>query len=134
MNFTDMAYLTPANIVNDRLEYKRKKTGKFYSLALFDKPNKILDYYLKGKRKEDYIFPIIERSEPSEIRLDIQNKLRLSNKYIGHIASELKIEGNVTSYVARHSWASIGKFLNVPILVISEGLGHDSPNHSNLFG
>jgi site-specific recombinase XerD len=133
MNFTDMAYLTPANIVNNRLEYKRKKTGKFYSLALFDKPLKILKYYLKGKKKDDYIFPIIERSEPELIRLDIQNKLRTFNKYVGIVAAELEIQGNITSYVARHSWASIGKFLNVPIQVISEGLGHDSIQTTQIY-
>ena len=133
MNFTDMAYLTPANLVNGRLEYKRKKTGKFYSLALFDKPQEILNYYIKGKKKDDYIFPIIERTEPELIRLDIQNNLRTCNKYMGLIAEELKIEGNITSYVARHSWASIGKFLNVPIQVISEGLGHDSIQTTQIY-
>lgn len=133
MNFTDMAYLTPTNVVNERLEYKRKKTGKFYSLALFEKPKEILDYYLKGKKKDEYIFPIIERSEPGEIRMDIQNKLRTFNKYIGLIASDLEIQGNITSYVARHSWASIGKFLKVPIQVISEGLGHDNIQTTQIY-
>jgi len=133
MNFTDMAYLTPANISNGRLEYKRKKTGKFYSLALFDKPKEILNYYLKGKKKEDYIFPIIERSEPELIRYDIQNKLKTYNKYMRFIAAELEIDKNITSYVARHSWASIGKFLNVPIQVISEGLGHDNIQTTQIY-
>ena len=133
MNFSDMAYLTPSNVVNGRLEYKRKKTGKFYSLALFDKAHDILNYYLKGKKKDEYIFPIIERTDPEHIRMDIQNKLRTFNKYIGQIASELKIQGNITSYVARHSWASIGKFLNVPIQVISEGLGHDNIQTTQIY-
>jgi site-specific recombinase XerD len=133
MNFTDMAYLTPANISNGRLEYKRKKTGKFYSLALFDKPKEILNFYLKGKKKEDYIFPIIERSEPELIRYDIQNKLKTYNKYMRFIAAELEIDKNITSYVARHSWASIGKFLNVPIQVISEGLGHDNIQTTQIY-
>ena len=65
--------------------------------------------------------------------MDIQNKLRTFNKYIGQIASELKIQGNITSYVARHSWASIGKFLNVPIQVISEGLGHDNIQTTQIY-
>ncbi|MEZ5082656.1 MAG: site-specific integrase [Bacteroidales bacterium] len=133
MNFTDMAYLTPTNVVNGRLEYKRKKTGKFYSLALFDKPQEILNHYLNGKKKEDYIFPIIKRSEPELIRMDIQNDLRTCNKYMGLIAKELEIQGNITSYVARHSWASIGKFLNVPIQVISEGLGHDNIQTTQIY-
>ncbi len=133
LNFTDMAYLKKSNIINERLEYTRKKTKKFYSLALFDKPNQILKYYLKGKKANDYIFPIILRESIEEQRKDIKNKLKTYNKYIRLIASDLEIEGNITSYVARHSWASIGKFLNVPVQVISEGLGHDSIQTTQIY-
>ena len=133
LNYTDMAFLKKSNIVNERLEYVRKKTNKFYSLALYDKPKKILEYYLKDKNANDYIFPIISRDTAEEQRKDIKNNLKTYNKYIRLIAAELKIEGNITSYVARHSWASIGKFLNVPIQVISEGLGHDSMQTTQIY-
>lgn len=32
----------------------------------------------------------------------------------------------LTAYAARHSWASIARDINVPIPVISEGMGHQS--------
>jgi len=133
LNFSDMAYLKKSNIVNGRLEYTRQKTKKFYSLALFDKPNQILEYYLNGKKDDEYIFPIILRESPEEQRKDIKNNLKTYNKYIRRIAKDLEIDGNITSYVARHSWASIGKFLNVPIQVISEGLGHDSIQTTQIY-
>jgi len=54
-------------------------------------------------------------------------------KEIVRVAKELNIEGNLTSYVARHSWATIGKQLNVPIQVISEGLGHDNLSTTQIY-
>jgi len=133
LNFADIAFIKPSNIIKGRLEYTRKKTNKNYSLALFDKPQKILDYYKKGKNKDEYIFPIIIREDPEWIRKDIKNGLKTFNKYLRKIGDELEIEGEMSSYVARHSWATIGKFLNVPIQVISEGLGHDSIQTTQIY-
>ena len=133
LKLTDIAFLKPTNIINGRLEYTRRKTNKNYSLALYDKPQKILNYYLKRKKKDDYIFSIIKREDPEWIRKDIRNGLKTFNKYLRLIAKELNIEGNLTSYVARHSWATIGKHLNVPIQVISEGLGHDSIQTTQIY-
>ena len=133
LNFSDIAFIKPSNFINGRLEYIRKKTNKNYTLALFDKPQKILDYYQKGKKKNEYIFPIINREDPEWIRKDIKNGLKTFNKYLRKIGEELEIEGELSSYVARHSWATIGKFLNVPIQVISEGLGHDSIQTTQIY-
>ena len=133
INFADMAHLKPANIINGRLEYSRLKTSRNYSLALFDKPQAILDYYMKGKKKNEYIFPIIKRDDPELIRKDIKNGLKTFNKYLRKIAEDLDIESDLTSYVARHSWATIGKHMNIPIQVISEGLGHDSIQTTQIY-
>jgi integrase len=49
------------------------------------------------------------------------------------MAETLKIDGKLTSYVARHSWATIAKDLNVPISVISEGLGHEDIKTTQIY-
>jgi len=140
MNFTDLAYLKYSNIKNNRLEYHRKKTGRFYSLELYDKPKAIIDIYknnnfifVPDKSKDRYIFPIIKREDPEDIRADIYNGLRLLNKYIRRIGRELDIDAHLTSYVARHSWASIGKALNIPLAVISDGLGHEDLSTTQVY-
>jgi len=133
LNYTDMAYLTPANIVNGRLEYYRKKTKKFYSIAISADAQKILKIYLKGKKKDEFIFPIINRITPFDRRNDIVNSLKIHNKRLGKMASLLKIEGNITSYVARHSWASIGRMMDVPIDVISQALGHENVKTTQIY-
>lgn len=39
----------------------------------------------------------------------------------------------LTLYVARHAWASIARSKNVPISVISEGMGHDSESTTRIY-
>lgn len=133
LNYTDMAFLTPGNIVNGRLEYYRKKTKKFYSIAISDKAMKILKVYLKGKKKDEYIFPIIKRKTAFDRRNDIVNALKIHNKRLGKMAVKLEIKGNITSYVARHSWASIGRMMDVPIDVISQALGHENVKTTQIY-
>jgi integrase len=128
-----MAFLSPANIVNGRLEYYRKKTKKFYSIAISADAQKILKIYLKGKKKDEFIFSIINRITPFDRRNDIVNALKIHNKRLGKMASILKIEGNITSYVARHSWASIGRMMDVPIDVISQALGHENVKTTQIY-
>jgi integrase len=133
LNFSDMAMLKLSNIVRNRIEFNRQKTGKFYSLELYDKPKAIVDLYTKSKSKTDYIFPIVSRQEPILIRKDIKNQLKLYNNTLKLLAKELEIGGNLTSYVTRHSWASIGKALNVPVTVISEALGHENLRTTQIY-
>lgn len=133
LNYTDMAYLTTKNVINGRLEYYRKKTKKFYSIGISDKARAILDIYKKGKKNDDFIFPIIKRESAFDRRNDIVNSLKIHNKRLGKMAKKLEIEGGITSYVARHSWASIGRMMNVPIDVISEALGHENVKTTQIY-
>ena len=52
--------------------------------------------------------------------------LRLLNSKLRALALWRKVPGKVTSYTARHTWATAGKYCHVPIEIISEGLGHAS--------
>jgi integrase len=79
---------------------------------------------LEGKSGDDYVFPILKRDTPELQMMDLYNERRTFNNYLKKIGEELEIEGHLTSYVARHSWATIAKDMNVPVSVISEGLGH----------
>lgn len=125
MNWSDMAKLKIKNISNGRIIYKRTKTHKEYSIALNPKIQTILDYYTTGKKLDDYLFPIIDRTENIEdTRKDIRNKLKTFNKYLDTLGKEAGFDGKLTSYVARHSWASIANFAGTQLGVISQGLGH----------
>ena len=49
------------------------------------------------------------------------------------ISDRLKLQYPLTMYVARHSWASIAKNNNIPLAVISEGMGHDSETTTQIY-
>ena len=133
MNFADIAKLKVSDIENDRIHYNRSKTGRHFSIKLTDSTRTILNYYLEGKEKEELIFPILKRDTLELQMMDLYNERKTFNKYLKEIGNELKIPGNLTSYVARHSWATIAKDLNVPISVISEGLGHEDIKTTQIY-
>ena len=63
----------------------------------------------------------------------MQNERKTFNKNLKEIQKQCKIQSTLTSYVARHSWATIAKDLNIPISVISEGLGHEDMKTTQIY-
>ena len=125
MNFIDLAYLSKENLRGDRIIYKRKKTAKLYDIKITTKAQEILSYYLFNNSR-DYIFPIMTETindvvKERKIYID---KRKQFNKYLKQIAKRCKIDANLTSYVSRHTWASLAKFSGVSHAIIGESLGH----------
>lgn len=137
MNWKDMAELTPKNILDGRINYIRSKTrrkgAKAFSIKITKQTQEILDIYLSNKKTDDFIFPIIERKSAEDRRKDLKNKLKTFNKYIKRVASMAGIEGNVTSYVSRHSWGTIAKRAGIDLNVISDGYGHADSNVTRVY-
>lgn len=126
ISFIDMAMLKTENLTQGRIEYIRQKTGQLHSIKLISKASDILHCYLKEKRNGDYIFPVIHRiGDAQKEYSDVKNSLKEYNKYLKEISSLINLETKLTSYVSRHSWATIAKKMGVPLEVISEGLGHE---------
>ena len=55
------------------------------------------------------------------------------NKALKQIGVMLNLPEPLTMYVARHSWATAARVSNIPISVISEGLGHDSEETTQIY-
>ncbi len=135
INFGDMAILEwGKNIKVDRIEYQRKKTintlkvPKVISIKITDEINLILSLFKKSdKNQKGYIFPIIDKElGGKQLRDYILDKNKEHNTNLKEIGKKLEIDLNLTSYVARHSYATVLKRSNVPTAVISESLGHSS--------
>lgn len=122
ISFIDVFYLNRKMISNDRIEYRRRKTNQLFSIKLTDETKEIINKY-NGTCDGDYIFPVI--SEEDEYR-SYRTGLRLLNKRLKKIGESLEFEIPLTSYVARHTWATIAKRAGISTSIISEGLGHDS--------
>jgi site-specific recombinase XerD len=133
MNFIDIAYLKMSNIVDGRFQYIRAKTGKSYSVKISEPAQKILSLYTMEKKPNDFVFNVIKGKTPEEQLLTFKNVRRSYTKWLKKLANLCGIESNLTSYVARHSWATIAKDLNVPISVISEGLGHEDIKTTQIY-
>lgn len=137
MNWKDMAELTPNHIQDGRIVYIRSKTrrkrAKTFSIKITKQIQEILDIYQLEKKTDDYLFPIIKRKSLDDKRKDLKNGLKTYNKHMRKIASLAGIEGNITSYVARHSWGTIAKRAGIDLNVISDGYGHADSNVTRVY-
>ena len=122
--FIDLAFLTKENIVDGRIQYKRRKTGKFFDIKITESLRPILDHYLKDKEKGEFLLPIIKREELIDQYKDIQWAQKRYNKRLKKIAEKANIQEKLTSYVSRHSFASLANNMAIPVTAISEMLGH----------
>ncbi len=125
-NFQDMAQLKWSNIRDGRIYYTRSKTKGNLNLAIIPPVQKILDYYKAQNRPTDYVFPILLREglTPQQIANRKHKVLKRYNSKLKDIAKLAKVEKKLTSYVARHSFATLLKLSGTPIEKISEMMGH----------
>lgn len=127
INFTDLANLKPENIVDSRLQYIRQKTGKKISLQLSPEASQIILNYWQLTDKSGYLFPILDqRIHKTAIQKQnrIHKLLGKTDKGLKRIAELCNIKVNLTTYVARHSFATVLKKSGVNVSLISEALGH----------
>ncbi len=132
-SFVDIAYLKLSDILGDRIEYKRRKTGRLHSIILTPPLQALLDIYLKGKGKDDFILNIIKSENPERQIVNIRDELRRYNRSLKEIGQLCGIAAPLTSYVSRHSYATIAKHKGVPTAVISEALGHSSEEVTQVY-
>lgn len=129
MNFTDMALIQKTDIRDGRLLYKRRKTHKVYNVKLTKLAEELLQHYIKEGGK--FILPILPDNVPENSELEkktIQQELKTCNKYLKRIGEELELPQALTTYVSRHSWATIAKKAGYSKDLISEALGHSFGN------
>ena len=104
INFTDIANLTKANIIEGkRLHYIRQKTGKLIKIGLSEEAMKIIERY--ATESKGYLFPILNANlhkTPLQKQNRIHKILGKVNINLKLIAAQLGVEGNLTTYVARH--------------------------------
>lgn len=79
-----------------------------------------------------YLLPIIKEND-GNCRTQYRTCAHLVNDKLKKIGEQLGLEIPLTSYVARHSWASIAKSKNIPLSTISEAMGHDSESTTRIY-
>lgn len=103
MAFIDLAYLTKENIQGEYIIYRRHKTGQELSIKLEICLKTIIDRY-SHYSNGTFLFPIL-----SESTQNYDSALRLHNIHLKKISGFMGLPKPLTSYVARHSWATLAK-------------------------
>jgi len=129
MSFVDMAYLKKTDIKNGILTYRRRKTNQELSIKWEKCMAEIIAKY--PENKTNFLLPIIK--EQGNERRQYNNALHLVNYHLKDLSKRLRLQRPLTMYVARHSWASAAKAKNVPLSVISKGMGHDSEATTQIY-
>ena len=129
MSFVDMAYLKKTDLDNGILTYKRRKTKQQLSI----KWEKCMqDIVNKWPSYNEYLLPIITTAGKDE-RTQYKSCQKNVNQQLRKISKMLKMRKGITMYVARHSWASIAKNMNIPLGVISDSMGHTSLKTTQIY-
>lgn len=130
MSFVDMAYLKKKDLRNGYLTYRRKKTGQLLIIEWTRQMQEILNKYKPNKTK--YLLPIIIREDGSE-RRQYQNQMMKINRHLKEVADMANLSVPLSLYYSRHSWATIARGKDIPLSVISEGLGHESETTTQIY-
>ena len=125
--FIDLAYLRKTDIHDNVLCYRRSKTGRALSITLEPWMWEIIERYRCENPNSPYLLRIIRRpgSIPEE-RRQYESALRLYNKHLYQLSTRLGFGVRLTSYVARHTWATSAYNEDIPVAKISAGLSHAS--------
>lgn len=136
VSFVDIANLTRQNIVEDRLIYQRQKTHGNINLLLSKEVSTIIAKYSTYQQEAEYLFPILHCKRhitPMQKNNRVHKICHQVNTELRKFAQELGITAEVTTYVARHSFATILKKSGVNIGIISQALGHQDIKTTQIY-
>lgn len=136
ISFVDIANLTRQNIVEDKLIYQRQKTHGNINLLLSKEASTIIAKYSTYQQEAEYLFPILHCKRhitPMQKNNRVHKICHQVNTELRKFAQELGITAEVTTYVARHSFATILKKSGVNIGIISQALGHQDIKTTQIY-
>lgn len=131
MAFVDMAYLRKTDIRDGSIHYVRRKTGQPLCVRMEPCIRQIVDRY--ADRSEVYVFPILKSEDPEKTYARYQVALNYYNRQLKQLGRMLHLDSGLTSYVARHSWATAARNHNIPVSVISAAMGHQSEKTTQIY-
>lgn len=134
MNIKDILNLRHTNILTDTLHYDRAKTSKTVQnpkpiiVSLLPQSQEIIERWAqKGKGKDDFLFPVFNKTMSEERKLAVKHQfVKTINQHMKKIGEAIGFDKPLTTYAARHSFATVLKRSGASIELISESLGHQS--------
>lgn len=133
MAFVDMAFLKKSDLFNDIICYTRHKTGQTLFIKIEPCIRLIIDKYSSEVRDSQFVFPILKSLDLQENYKQYKNRLRAYNSHLKQLALKIGSGINISSYTSRHTWASVARNHNIPLSVISAGMGHSSEKTTEIY-
>ena len=132
MAFVDMAFLKKTDLKCGLVNYNRRKTHQNLNIEWMKPMQAIIDKYAQQTKDSPYLLPILtgKESSPYTAYRKVEHNTNYNLKKIGEMVG-LKIP--LTTYVARHTWASVALHMNIPIATISQGMGHNSYKTTQIY-
>jgi len=132
-NLADICHLKYSSIQSDTIIFIRHKTAhnrkiKPVLVSLIEPVKDIIDRWgTKPAVQDKYVFSILRNGlGPAKEVAMIKQTTKMCNTHLKRIALQIGINENISTYWARHSFASVLKQSGENIAYISEALGHSN--------
>lgn len=128
MPFIDLAYLRKQDVKGSSIIYCRHKTGRKIIVRIPKEAVGLFEQYQNKGTDSGYLFPILDNAVKKEKETYVlyQKALRDFNYMLEKLAVLLLPGMDISSYTARHTWATLAFYAGIPIGIISKALGHSS--------
>ena len=125
--FVDLAYIQKKDLNGNILTYHRRKTGRQITITVTKDAMNIIREYMDTTTESPYLFPILSAEGGEDtIYREYQQALRIFNYQLTKLGELLGLTTELTSYTARHTWATLAYYLEVHPGIIREAMGHSS--------
>ena len=127
--FVDLAYFLKKDLQGNVLSYRRRKTGRTLRVVL--SPEALQLVHMISNKDEDspYLFPILRSKDGTEAAYrEYQSALRSFNYQLSTLKIRLNMDSHLSTYSARHTWATMAYYCEIQPGIISEAMGHSSIN------
>ncbi len=123
--FVDIAYLRRCDLQGDVIMYRRRKTGTWITVRVEPKAMSLIEKLKNPDESSLYLFPFLSQTGAGAYR-QYQNALRNFNACLNRLRLAAGISQPLSSYCARHSWATIANYRNYQQELICNAMGHSS--------
>ena len=127
MPFVDLAYLRKSDLRDNVITYRRRKTGHPLSVTLTPEAMILIKKYMNRDSSSPYLFSFLKSREGTkEAYREYQLALRSFNQRLMLLGELLGLGDKLSSYTARHTWATTAYYCEIHPGIISEAMGHSS--------
>ena len=125
--FVDLAYLHKRDLQGNVLSYRRRKTGRALTVMLTPEVMQLVRLVADRNMDSPYLIPILQSEEGSEAAYrEYQSALRGFNRRLSTLKQSIGMKSALSTYAARHTWATMAYHCEIHPGIISEAMGHSS--------